>query len=229
MNLRTKQFTTPAFLFDTSDTYLGSGMRCLILTSCTAKKRYGRSDIDQILQGQNLPFPTCDLRREGLYRSLLSAYILPARDMYGGSFKHVRNLVDFLRQAGHEVDCFIVSARYGLIGENYSVIPYECVINNSGIARRRSEELRIYDKLRGLLVAQKYDRVILVLGRHYLITILDPKTGKNITNYLNNAELVVFGARSMRRLFNYHPLTFISVSGLGDRNKKLIRYAKNLK
>ena len=175
-------------------------MKIFLLTSCVASKKYGASDIKEILQKFHLPIPTCDLENDEKYRDILKDFILPASEMYEGSFKFIKRLATQLRRAGNEVHLFIISARYGLINEHASIIPYECTFK--GFKRKEirtiAEKLKIYENLIDLLSGQEYDQSIIILGKDYLLTIFDKLKGKDFFQALKSKQLVVFGSKQLK-------------------------------
>lgn len=198
-----------------------------------ATKKYDprKAPIRTELVRHNLPLPGCDLENEEKYRKILRHFVLPAREMYQGSFKYVRNLVGSLRKNDLDADLWIISARYGLISEKTTIIPYDCTFQ--GISKKeiraKAERLRIYAKLLQLLAENKYNQTFVILGREYLLSVLDPETMKDFTRYLKGSLLIVLAAESTRAMFKYAPMRFIPVKGIGDRNSKIRELASKTK
>ena len=169
--------------------------------------------------------------KEEQYRQTLRDYTLPAADMYEGSFKYVRELVGRLRSQGRKADLFIISARYGLIHEKTPIVPYECTLQGlkKDQLESRIKELRILESLRRLLRQTSYNHIIVILGRDYLKTILDPDRGRDFLEQIQDMRLTTFTAESVRRLFGHKQMEFISVRGIGDRNKKIAEYTTSSK
>lgn len=144
-------------------------LNIFVLGSCTAKKRYKRSDI------------TCEvidkLGRERLVeRGDLKDMVLPARDMYlGGQHIYTVRAVDILRSIPSVkcVDFYILSAGFGLLEEYTLIPPYECTfgIMNREEIRRRSRKLGIEKKLLQIFKEKAYDAGFFLLGVKYLFAI----------------------------------------------------------
>ena len=151
--------------------------------------------------------------------------------MYEGSFKFVKELVNTLRKRGDEVDFYIISARYGLINENTPIIPYECTFKglSKEEVRKKADKLGIYRKLTELLQKKEYDKAIIILGEDYLLTIFDKKRGKNFLQALKAGKIIIFGSKQLEKLIKPDSsVRLISVSGLGDRNKKIKEFTMSL-
>lgn len=206
-------------------------MKVLVLTSCVASKKYCITEIKPLLDKHNLPIPTDDLENEKKYKEILKEFILPASQMYEGSFKFVKELVNTLRKRGNEVDFYIISARYGLIDESTPVIPYECTFKglSKEEIRKKADKLEIYKKLIDLLRKKEYDKAIIILGGDYLLTIFDKKRGKNFLQVLKAGKIIIFGSKQLEKLIRPDVnVRLIPVSGLGDRNKKIKEFTISL-
>jgi len=200
-------------------------MRVFILTSCVGKKKYSKQDIRSILEKYSLPMPTCDLENEEKYKEALRDFVLPAFQMYQGTFNYVRDLVNKYREKGDRVELRIISARYGLISEETPIIPYECTFQGLGKKkiRERGDKLRIYQNLLEFLGKNEFDQSVVILGKDYLLTIFNEKGGINFFGRMKTDQLVVFASQTLqgRISFPKKNLTFIPVSGIGHRNKKV--------
>jgi len=200
-------------------------MRVFILTSCVSKKKYSEVDIKAVLEKHGLPMPTCDLENEENYKEVLKDFVLPAFQMYQGTFKYVRNLVNKYRERGDQVELRIISARYGLIGEESPMVPYECTFQGLGKnkIRERAEKLRIYENLLEFIGKNEFDQSVVILGKDYLLTIFDEKRGMDFFSRMKTKKLVVFATSGLQTKvpFAKQNLTFIPVSGIGDRNRKV--------
>jgi len=207
-------------------------MKVLVLTSCVASKKYSIIDVKPLLDKYNLPIPTDDLENEERYKEVLKEFILPASQMYEGSFKFIKELVNTLRRRGDEVDFYIISARYGLIGENTLIIPYESTFKglSKKEIRAKAEKLKIYEKVLEKLQNKTYDLAIIILGRNYLLTVFDQKTGKDFLKFLRTKKLILFGSKKLKDRINlsFGKIQLIPVSGIGDRNKKIKEYIQSL-
>jgi len=141
----------------------------LIVTHCTEEKSVPWEGVVSVLRERGLTVPSHDIEKEALYREVLQNYMRPAEEMYGGSFAVVRSLADVLRRVGKEVDLYIISARYGLIGENELVVPYEATLKGKPKEwiRHWSVRLGVENKLLKVLSSKKYDLVIVALPKEY--------------------------------------------------------------
>jgi hypothetical protein len=97
--------------------------------------------------------------------------------MYTGQHHlSVSNDVKRLRDAffGDRIDLAIISAGYGMLGEDDVIVPYDATFNGLGKleAIRRARELKIRGILRSRL--QGYQCGIMLLGRAYLQAIEGP-------------------------------------------------------
>ena len=144
-------------------------LNIFVLGSCTAKKKFKRSDI------------TCDvidkLGRERLIeREDLKDMVLPARDMYlGGQHIYTVRAIEILRSIPTVkcVDFWILSAGFGLLEEHTLIPPYECtfgVMTREEI-RSRSKKLGIEEKLLQIFEKKTYNVCFFLLGVKYLIAI----------------------------------------------------------
>jgi len=144
--------------------------KILIVAHCTAEKEVDEEQVRRVLYKMNLPSPSFDFEREDEYLKVLSKFAKPAEEMYGGSFRTIRNLVEMLRECGKSVDLYIISARYGLIPGNRVIIPYEASLK--GLAREElvkwAEQRSINRELTRILY-RNYDCVIVVLPREYYL------------------------------------------------------------
>ncbi|NIM97172.1 MAG: queuine/archaeosine tRNA-ribosyltransferase, partial [candidate division Zixibacteria bacterium] len=149
-------------------------MKILIITSCTAEKRYKPkkqlTQTDFLLRGTE-----AFLRRE----EELSAYQLPARKMYTGQ-QHVRLIrgLELMRKACPEatIELKIVSAGYGLLDEESAIVPYELTFQNmrSRELREWADFLQLPKKI--LSKFSDYDLTFVLLGEEYLKALAFPET-----------------------------------------------------
>jgi len=207
-------------------------MRVFILTSCVGTKKYSEADIKPVLEKHGLPTPTCDLENEEKYKAALKDFVLPAFQMYQGTFNYVRDLVNKYRERGDQVQLRIISARYGLIGEETPIVPYECTFQGLGKnkIRERGEKLRIYGNLLEFLGKNEFDQSVVILGKDYLVTIFDDKGRMNFFSQIKTKQLILFAGRGLRArvAFPAENLAFIPVSGIGDRNKKVREFTNSI-
>lgn len=209
-------------------------MKIFVLSECVATKKYDptKEPIKSILERHGLQVPGCDMENEEKYKEALKQYVLPAFQMYGGSFKFIKELVTKLRKKGDKVQLLIISARYGLIDENTSIIPYQCTFKclNKNEIRKRAKALQIYEKLIETIREEWFDLSIVILGKNYLLTVFDKSESKDFFRELKTKELVVFGSKNLEREIHCKEakLKLIPVVGIGDRNKKIKEFADSL-
>jgi len=200
-------------------------MMIFVLTSCTNKKKYSEADVRTVLKRNNLPMPTCDLNSESRYREALRDYVLPAFQMYQGSFRYIRELVNNYRARGDEVKLSIISARYGLLDGNAPIVPYNCTFKglSEERIRQRGDELKVYENLARFLDQNWFNQSVVILGKDYLRTVLDEKRDINFFRRIETNQLTVFASRTLKSKipFPEKNLRFVAVSGIGDRNKKI--------
>jgi len=207
-------------------------MRVFVLTSCVAKKKYSEADIKPVLEKHGLSMPTCDLEKEEKYKEVLKDFVLPAFQMYQGTFNYVKDLVNKYREKGDQVELRIISARYGLISEETPIVPYECTFQyfRKNKIRQTAEKLRIYENLLEFLEKNEFDRSVVILGKDYLLTVFDQKRGIDFLSQMKTKQLVVFASIGLQSkvTFRKENLVFVSVSGIGDRNKKIREFINSI-
>jgi len=145
--------------------------RVLVLAHCTAEK----SVDPETLRRLGLPVPSFDVEREPYYREVLKSFVRSAVEMYRGTFAAVRNLVRKIRECGRHVDLYIISARYGLVGENDPVVPYDATLKGMSARQIRewAERRSLTQKLDSLTRSGGYDLIIAVLPKEYAIAVLE--------------------------------------------------------
>ena len=97
-----------------------------------------------------------------------SSISVPAGELYtGNQAKRVREAVKLLRKT-HKVDYYIISAGFGLVGENDLIPPYECTFSGKGkrAISEMADELGIASTITDIPAG--YDLTFLVLGKNYL-------------------------------------------------------------
>ncbi|MEL9990287.1 MAG: hypothetical protein QXP98_01960 [Thermoproteus sp.] len=160
----------------------------LVVSHCAKSKNVDWAAVGEALRRAGLPTPGFDLELEGAYREALRDFVKPAAEMYGGSFKAVKALVESLRRC-LDVDLYIVSARYGLIEAGRPVVPYEATLEGLGRA-----ELEAWALSRGVpakfaeLLERNYGMIFAVLPGNYARA-LGPSLGALLS--LENALLII--------------------------------------
>ncbi|KUO87956.1 MAG: hypothetical protein AT715_03685 [Thermoproteus sp. JCHS_4] len=145
--------------------YRGGPM--LLLTHCTKTKNVDWRAVAAALKSAGLSTPNMDLEKEGLYRDVLRDFVKPAAEMYGGSFRKVREMAEALGRCA-PVDFYVLSARYGLIRADEPVVPYEATLNGLGTAEveRWAEARGVWDKAAELL-GGRYGMAVAFLPGNY--------------------------------------------------------------
>ncbi|MCS7387028.1 MAG: queuine tRNA-ribosyltransferase family protein [archaeon GB-1867-005] len=142
----------------------------LVITNCTAQKNVEWRKIDEKLRSYGLSKPKFDIENEGLYRKLLSEFILKAEDMYAGNFRVVKRGVNKLRSKGVKVDVVFISARYGVIHGQDRIIPYDATFSgkSSDWIRKWASKHNVEEKILSY-VKDDYDLIIVNLSKAYLL------------------------------------------------------------
>ena len=144
-------------------------LRILVIGSC-GKKKLNQSTIS----------PTCedlasidDIR---IWREKSSYLTARVRDLYtGNQNRELVKGVDLLRQIENiEVKFSIISAGFGLVGENDSLPTYDCSFSSmkKSQIQDRAEWLDIPSDFEKLITSG-YDLVYLALGKNYFLTLGD--------------------------------------------------------
>jgi len=138
--------------------------------------KYGRGiditenyQIMSLQEHHNLAVPHNDIEMEDQYRKVLHDLIRPARLMFAGMFSEVRTFADTISELV-QTDLYIISGRYGMIQETEEIIPYSFHIQTE-------QDLGTLDELtdfssRMVDAANKYEFIILLLPKHYLLYLL---------------------------------------------------------
>ena len=137
-------------------------MRILIVDQCSASKDHSDGvdplELDDIEGSPEEAISSSDLNG------------IEAADLYTGKQqRRIDTAVRNLRQKGHEVDRFFVSAGFGLVRETERLPPYNVTfsgMNNERI-RQRGEELGITDKLVDQVGKDRYELAFFALGSDY--------------------------------------------------------------
>ncbi|MEM0035068.1 MULTISPECIES: DUF6884 domain-containing protein [Thermoprotei] len=149
--------------------------RVLVVTRCTRRKHVDEKGLNSVLNNYNLPLPGFDIENEPKYREVLKQFVKPAREMYGGTFTRVMEIVDALRSYGKHVDVYIISGRYGLISENDEIVPYDAPLNkmNPSEIREWSRKRDVEEKLWNIIQRGEYDAYTIVLSEKYALAICE--------------------------------------------------------
>lgn len=187
--------------------------RLLVVTPCTEKKRFK----------PDRPLTLSDFRDEGHLRErekALSAYTLPAAEMYAGE-QHllVMDGIRLLREAfGPEsVDLAILSAGYGLISEEREIAPYAVTFKTMKVG-----EIDEWGRFLGVRQAFKnkikdYDLIFILLGEHYLRSLKLPVPTRA------DQTLVFFASHGSKRYIRDSPAKTV-ILPLAQKEAKQFRY-----
>lgn len=181
--------------------------KVLVITSCTGSKIH-RPD-DALTQEDFM-----DLQRLGEKEKNLHLYRLPAGKMYTGA-QHLRlneGVLALREKYGSDiVDVYIVSAGYGLISENYPILPYEITFNTmkKGEIVQWAQFLEINEKMEELLPC--YDLVFFLLGENYIQALQLPFAQVN-----DKQRLVFICSNSSQRLIPQESPYFTVLLGPDD-------------
>jgi len=166
--------------------------RVLVIASCSKKKNVDLNKVRRILAKHDLNMPSFDTELEDAYRNVLTMFMKPAEEMYGGVFAKIRKIIQLLRSHGKHVDVYILSARYGLIEGTTPIIPYDATLKHMKPSEIRNwaQKLGITEKLKTILT-QSYDLILVVLAKEYAHAI---KT--LLPSLLNNPRAIIVTASS---------------------------------
>lgn len=104
-------------------------MRILVLINCSKRKTVDMGQVARELARHGIDhLPSTDLEREGDYRVVLGKWAKRAIDMYDGP--EARVVREVAKALGPQVDIYILSARYGVVGGGDIVIPYEAYLGH---------------------------------------------------------------------------------------------------
>ncbi|MGD9779909.1 hypothetical protein [Methanomethylovorans sp.] len=105
-------------------------------------------EIKALLEENNLSLPQHNIELEKRYREILQDYLRPARTMFAGMFTEVRDFKDNL--SNYNISLYIISGRYGLLGEDEIIIPYVSNISSTNdieiLDKRTDFSQRILEK-----------------------------------------------------------------------------------
>jgi Queuine tRNA-ribosyltransferase len=170
--------------------------RILVVTSCTGEKRFKPENQLQLDDFKNLELLQSRLPE-------LAEYSCPAGQMYTGS-QHLRLMegMNILRQnrVAETIDLSILSAAYGLIGEDEKIVPYEVTFNTM-----KSEEVDCWATTLNIHAdfekkTQEYDLIFVLLGEKYLRSLKLP-----INNREGQSTIFLTSTGSLKYLKVFQP------------------------
>jgi hypothetical protein len=168
-------------------------MKMLVIGSCTGRKDVGSCPF--LLSEVDFDDPDLLHRRE----SALDRWMKPAASMYTGR-QHTQMMagVRLLRSTFGQSCCdvAIISAGYGLIGENERIAPYSATFQHKPKSwiRKREAMLGLPEAIRTLI--SEYALVFVLLGDEYLLGTNPPLPVQP------NQTLIYFGSPKHRSLRN---------------------------
>jgi hypothetical protein len=209
---------------DELTTLLKKASRVLIITNCTDEKNVDWNDVLNLLRSRGLKVPSFDIELEDTYREVLRQFMKPASEMYGGSFRAIRNLAKAFRRLGKQVDVYVISARYGLISEREVILPYNATLKGLDIdaIRNWSKRLGLEKKLMEL-VEKPYDVIIVALPREYAIAM-----GYALRRLLNMDNAILILPKSIIEDVKDIKAKVMLAGGLTARLKYIKRLTKAL-
>jgi hypothetical protein len=148
-------------------------MELLVVGSCTSKKN--KRGCPSPLTEEDFDNPATLARRE----AELARWALPAAELYTG-LQHLDMMkgVDAIRQRFGSAACSlkIISAGYGLVGEDRTLVPYEATFQHKRPRwiSERAQRLGIPQALQHAV--RGFEAVIFLLGKEYLLSTLPPVT-----------------------------------------------------
>jgi len=93
----------------------------------------------------------------------------------GQTIKPVKELPKTPKSSGKYVDLHITSARYGIIGENDLIVPYEAKLDVSSKEKLKkwSEKRKVVSKLQDIVAKEGYDWAIIILSRAHALALVE--------------------------------------------------------
>lgn len=185
-------------------------MKALIIDQCSGSKEY--RDESPVFTAEDIDAHTREslLERDGVARK-------KARDLYAGrQQEYIDEAVDGMRDAGHEVDRYFISAGFGLVSESTELPPYEVTFNgmSNEEIRSRAADLGLTEAVRETVSTDpSYDVVFLALGSKYYLS-LDLKAV--LDEVPSDTLAVVFNQESLADAYE----NVISISARTDDAKE---------
>jgi hypothetical protein len=165
-------------------------MKLLVVGSCTGEKEIRGCPYS--LTEADFDDPVALLRREAELRR----WVLPAARLYTGwQHRYTMMGVNTIRQRFGSAACVlkIISAGYGLVSEDRSLVPYEATFQHKRPTwiKERAQKLGIPQRLQQAI--RDFEAVIFLLGKEYLIAVHPPSLAPAQTQRLiflaSNAKL----------------------------------------
>lgn len=143
-------------------------MKVLIIDQCSSSKNI--PDGAPVFDAEDIDSSSREslLERDGVTKR-------KARNLYTGrQQKYITEAVDVLRNAGHDVDRYFISAGFGLVDELTMLPPYEVTFNDMAdeVVRDRATHLGISEAVRRVVSTElAYDVLFFTLGSDYYLSL----------------------------------------------------------
>lgn len=177
-------------------------MNILIIDQCSGTKDFpdsspvfGPSDIDSNPKQKLLNKP--------------EVANIPAHKLYDGKQQRaIRSAVKLLRNNGHNVTQYYISAGFGVVRETEILPPYEATFSNmsDGEISSRSEKLDIHRRIENILTQGTFDLIFLPLGADYYKSI-------DLHEILNMVDEPAFGVIFNKEKIAANFANVLSLSG----------------
>lgn len=183
-------------------------------------------NIIALLKKSGLGIPGSDLEKEAQYSAALAPYVKKAKDLFKGSFQHMVNAVQDINGKSLQIDLFVISPRYGIIGLDEKVVPYRYSFArcNRADINQASARLGTKEKINAIM-AGGYDICFIVANKNDLLLVHNPSEGNDISSMC--PSLVVLTATSNSHLFG-EKAKFYGISNIGKRSAKFLRLLDEL-
>lgn len=184
-------------------------MKTLVISSCTAKKKY--KHINQLIESDFINTSTLKEKEENLkYISCI------AKEMYiGNQHLSVVNGIESLRNylSEDKIDFYIISAGYGLIKEDTIIAPYNVTFQGKKLKdiKELSRHLNINKDLQNII--NEYDLVIILLGIDYIKAL-------EVEKLKINTKTIFFAPKTVKKIIPCRENIFIIEAGEEQRKKQ---------
>lgn len=176
-------------------------------------------EIKALLEENNLSLPQHNIELEKRYREILQDYLRPARTMFAGMFTEVRDFKDNLSNCN--ISLYIISGRYGLLGEDEIIIPYVSNISSTN-------DIEILDKRTGfsqrMLEKTTESNIVIILLPIQFISYLLTIDWFSLLN--SNSTIVLVTSKHFKEKFSDMPniklLERKGVARMGSYNREEI-------
>jgi len=151
--------------------------------------------------------PINDIENENIYKKALHEYIKPAVEMFGGKFIEIKRFMEKLVETKNIVDLYIISWRYGLIGDKEEIIPYTTPLGkgDNGMKNKNmtgvNDVLNLYKK-HGIAkkiqsIINNYDISIILLPSVFLSALYYRDAKTNFLEGIKKGKRIIFVGSKM--------------------------------